>query len=302
MTDQETQGRRGRDRTPVQSAALPAGSIITPHESKVRGYLAQFARYDTGEIDMAIARALVSEITVPLRDHYVYFDGALYAAGPADPGVALTRSARLPARQAAGASGALANRDQYQSPAGVHSGDMACAVRPLHDPCHTGCSEDGRTAGDMTVPEILSRWRDQIREAAALTGDESAVSRTVLDAIAAEAVRAHAKHGEDSMAGSRVDDGMRLAIAVEESGEVSEVALDLALELLAANAGLQAQFGRVAHVQTATDGLNAVGLAEDLYAELIQAGAMAATWATRVGGLLAGARARGLARGPREPE
>lgn len=63
-------------------SALPAGSVITPHDAKVLRYL-QEQGYSTEEANSAIARALTSETgSWPLRDHYVYFDGAQYAAGP----------------------------------------------------------------------------------------------------------------------------------------------------------------------------------------------------------------------------
>ena len=47
------------------------------------------------------------------------------------------------------------------------------------------------------------------------------LSELTLDAIQAEATNAHLKHGEHSMLGPRYSSGDRLAILVEEVGEVA---------------------------------------------------------------------------------
>jgi hypothetical protein len=63
--------------------ARRAGSIVTPHEVKVRRYL-EGQGYSADEAHMAVARAITSETgSYPLRDHYAYFDGIQYASGPA---------------------------------------------------------------------------------------------------------------------------------------------------------------------------------------------------------------------------
>jgi hypothetical protein len=63
--------------------ARRAGSIVTPHEVKVRRYL-EGQGYSADEAHMAVARAITSETgSYPLRDHYVYFNGIQYASGPA---------------------------------------------------------------------------------------------------------------------------------------------------------------------------------------------------------------------------
>ena len=76
------------------------------------------------------------------------------------------------------------------------------------------------------------------------------LSGFTLEAIQAEATRAHHKHGEYSMLGTRYSSGDRLAILVEEVGEV-------------------------AHELTYDQG----GRRDELVKELIQVAAMAATWA-----------------------
>lgn len=45
----------------------------------------------------------------------------------------------------------------------IHTGDESCPVAPLHDPCHTGSREDGRTLKDMSVTGLLLEWRRQVR-------------------------------------------------------------------------------------------------------------------------------------------
>jgi hypothetical protein len=81
------------------------------------------------------------------------------------------------------------------------------------------------------------------------------LSPLTLDAIAAEATRAHLRHGEHSMLGPHYTSGDRLAILVEEVGEV-------------------------AHELTYDQGDPGVGEGrkDELVKELIQVAAMAATW------------------------
>jgi hypothetical protein len=76
---------------------------------------------------------------------------------------------------------------------------------------------------------------------------DAVVSGLTLDAIRAEAIRAHAKHGAHSMRNPRVPAGERLAILVEEVGEVAKA---------------------LTYDQSR----------DDLERELIQVGAMAAAW------------------------
>ncbi len=81
------------------------------------------------------------------------------------------------------------------------------------------------------------------------------LSRLTLDAIQAEATRAHLKHGDYSMLGSRYSQSDRLAILTEEVGEV-------------------------AHELTYDQGGPGVGRydRDKLVRELVQVAAMAATW------------------------
>ena len=82
-----------------------------------------------------------------------------------------------------------------------------------------------------------------------------ALSELTLAAIQAEATRAHLKHGDYSMRGPHYSSGDRLAILVEEVGEV-------------------------AHELTYDQGGPAVGEGrrDELVKELIQVAAMAASW------------------------
>ena len=81
------------------------------------------------------------------------------------------------------------------------------------------------------------------------------LSDLTLSAIQAEATRAHLKHGEHSMLGPRYSSGDRLAILVEEVGEVAR-------ELTYDHGGAGSGDGR----------------RDELVKELIQVAAMAASW------------------------
>lgn len=81
------------------------------------------------------------------------------------------------------------------------------------------------------------------------------LSEVTLSAIQAEATSAHLKHGEHSMLGTGRSDGDRLAILMEEVGEV-------------------------AHELT----YDASGDKDKLVRELIQVAAMAATWVEHIEG------------------
>jgi hypothetical protein len=81
------------------------------------------------------------------------------------------------------------------------------------------------------------------------------LSQLTLNAIQAEATRAYLKHGEHSMLGPRYSSGDRLAILVEEVGEVAH-------ELTYDQGGPAAGEGR----------------RDELVKELIQVAAMAASW------------------------
>lgn len=89
------------------------------------------------------------------------------------------------------------------------------------------------------------------------------LSELTLDAIQAEATRAHLKHGENSMLGAGQTDDRRLAILTEEVGEVAKELNDAAIR-------------QSAYPSTAA----AVGTLDRdaLVKELIQVAAMAATW------------------------
>jgi hypothetical protein len=84
---------------------------------------------------------------------------------------------------------------------------------------------------------------------------EHVLSGATLNAIQQEASRAHIKHGEHSMLGPAYSSGERLAILVEEVGEV-------------------------AHELTYDQGGPGVGEGrrDELIKELIQVAAMAASW------------------------
>jgi hypothetical protein len=81
------------------------------------------------------------------------------------------------------------------------------------------------------------------------------LSGATLSAIQAEATRAHLRHGEYSMLGSRYTSGDRLAILVEEVGEVAH---ELAYDQGGPGVG--------------------EGRRDELVKELIQVAAMAASW------------------------
>ena len=87
------------------------------------------------------------------------------------------------------------------------------------------------------------------------------LSELTLNAIQAEATRAHLKHGEHSMLGTRYSASDRLAILVEEVGEV-------------------------AHELTYDQGGPGVGRydRDKLVKELIQVAAMAASWIEQLEG------------------
>jgi len=91
------------------------------------------------------------------------------------------------------------------------------------------------------------------------------LSPLTLNAIQAEAARAHLKHGEHSMLGTHYSSGDRLAILVEEVGEV-------------------------AHELTYDQGGPGVGEGrrDELVKELIQVAAMAASWVEYLAGGAAG--------------
>jgi hypothetical protein len=77
---------------------------------------------------------------------------------------------------------------------------------------------------------------------------------SVWDEAAAERARAHALHGENSMEGLPIDDWLRLAILMEEVGEVAK------------------EFNEARHRGTGLDHAA-------LRTELIQVAAMAGAWA-----------------------
>lgn len=91
---------------------------------------------------------------------------------------------------------------------------------------------------------------------------ELVLSDITLSAVQAEATRAHLKHGEYSMLGPHYSSGDRLAILVEEVGEV-------------------------AHELTYDQGGPGVGEGrrDELVKELIQVAAMALTWVEHLEGV-----------------
>jgi hypothetical protein len=99
-----------------------------------------------------------------------------------------------------------------------------------------------------------------------MTTRYAVLSELTLQAIQAEATRAHLRHGEHSMLSPSYTSGQRLAILVEEVGEV-------------------------AHELTYDSGGPGVGEGrrEELVQELVQVAAMAASWIEALeGGPVAG--------------
>jgi hypothetical protein len=98
--------------------------------------------------------------------------------------------------------------------------------------------------------DVMANWNDSL-----------VLSPLTLNAIQAEATRAHLKHGEHSMLGTRYSSGDRLAILVEE-------------------------VGKVAHELTYDQGGPGVGEGrrDELVKELIQVAAMAASWVEHLEG------------------
>ena len=94
---------------------------------------------------------------------------------------------------------------------------------------------------------------------------------TVFGQVLEEFWRAKDKHGEKTMDGPGYTSEQRLAILVEEGGEVSEEV---------ANAALQAIIGRVGHALTYDQPGVEGGHLGRLHKELIQTAAMAVTWAS----------------------
>lgn len=103
------------------------------------------------------------------------------------------------------------------------------------------------------------------------------LSPLTLDAIQAEATRAHLKHGEQSMLGPSHTNEDRYAILAEEAAEASDEALAIALGLLVSAGLLSGKVGAVARE------LNEIRLGNrpdtaELVKELLQVAAMAASW------------------------
>jgi hypothetical protein len=55
---------------------------------------------------------------------------------------------------------------------GRHTGDEHCPVRPLHDPCHTGCSQDSRGSDAEILRDLLATWRAAIAGRAGRDGPD----------------------------------------------------------------------------------------------------------------------------------
>jgi hypothetical protein len=95
----------------------------------------------------------------------------------------------------------------------THTGYGDCPVRPLHDPCHAGRTEDGRTLSDMTVGSVLLAWRKQVRGTAdgppAADGHE--LARQLI-----------AKHGVDRYPTV----GANFSKLLDEAGELAEALME----------------------------------------------------------------------------
>jgi hypothetical protein len=94
------------------------------------------------------------------------------------------------------------------------------------------------------------------------------LSPRVLADVQAEADKAHAKHGDQSLLGDQ-SDGRKLAALMEEGGEAAEVGLVLAL---------MASIGKVGRSLT----YDQQRTPADLYKELIQTANVALTWAEKM--------------------
>lgn len=101
---------------------------------------------------------------------------------------------------------------------------------------------------------------------------EPVLSKLTLNAIQAEATRAHIIHGNESMFG-KANSARRLAILVEEYGEAVE-GLDILIQSLTYQMRLGEAVGRVAHQLT----YDSDETRTKLVIELIQVAAMAASW------------------------
>ena len=109
------------------------------------------------------------------------------------------------------------------------------------------------------------------------------LSALTLDAIQAEATRAHLRHGEHSMLGRSHADEDRYAILAEEGAEATDEALAEALGLLVSAGLLAGKVGSVARELNEIRLGNRDGKTE-LVKELIQVAAMAASWVEAIEG------------------
>lgn len=124
---------------------------------------------------------------------------------------------------------------------------------------HVNPRDDGlkaRCGGPSICPYCAGELSEKVSASAQV------LSRETMDAIQNEAVRAHLKHQEFSMLSPRYSAGDRLAILVEEVGEVAH-------ELTYDGGGPGVGEGRI----------------EELKKELIQVSAMSASWYEYLRGL-----------------
>lgn len=143
---------------------------------------------------------------------------------------------------------------------------------------------------DVRVPAAISR-----ADAAALgslltalygtqwTSDKLALTPVTLNAVQAEATRAHLLHGEHSMLGPGHAAAQRLSILAEEVGEHADEAAAYALAVLIACTGLTGKLGRLARVLNDAMPAGTEGDPGKVYTEAIQLSAMAATLAQAIG-------------------
>ena len=125
------------------------------------------------------------------------------------------------------------------------------------------------------LDEVLDKADEQRREEEQVS--DLVLSDLTLDAIQAEATRAHLKHGDQSMLGASHSNEDRYAILAEEAAEATDEALAVALGLLVSAGLLAGKTGAVARE------LNEIRLGNrddftELVKELIQVAAMAASW------------------------
>lgn len=155
-------------------------------------------------------------------------------------------------------------------------------LKPLRDALTISVEERETYLQNNPPPGMVFRKPpdidDQPTEVHVITDvQEPVLSKLTLNAIQAEATRAHIVHGNESMFGD-ANSARRLAILVEEYGEAVE-GLDILVQSLTIQMKLGEAVGRVAHHLTYdSDAARSHEARTHLVIELIQVAAMAASW------------------------